>query len=68
MASSSARRARESYTTEQVIQNIFADEPTKTLHDLRKGIRKETRYQRKNCIVHPGLCPAPCFEEFHTAV
>ena len=34
----------------------------------KKGIRKESRYQCKNCIIHPGLCPAPCFEEFHTAV
>ena len=28
--------------------------------------RKESRYQRKNCSSHPGLCPAQCFETFHT--
>ena len=28
--------------------------------------RKESRYQCKNCSSHAGLCPAPCFEKFHT--
>ena len=28
--------------------------------------RKETRYQCKNCSTHPGLCPASCFEKFHS--
>ena len=28
--------------------------------------RKESRYQCKNCSSHPGLCPAPCFEKFHS--
>ena len=32
----------------------------------RKKIRKESRYQCKNCPDKPGLCPAPCFEEYHT--
>ena len=31
----------------------------------RKGVGKETHYQCKNCFNHPGLCPAPCFEEYH---
>ena len=31
----------------------------------RKGVRKEIRYQCRNCFDHPGLCPAPCFEEHH---
>ena len=31
----------------------------------RKGVRKEIRYQCRNCFDHPGLCPAPCFEEYH---
>ena len=28
----------------------------------RKGVRKEIRYQCRNCFDHPGLCPAPCFD------
>ena len=28
--------------------------------------RKETRYRCKNCLTHLGLCPAPCFEKFHS--
>lgn len=32
----------------------------------KAGKRKESRYQCKNCIEFPGLCPAPCFEEHHT--
>ena len=31
----------------------------------RKGVRKEMRYQCRNCFSNPGLCPAPCFEEYH---
>lgn len=31
-----------------------------------KKIRKESRYRCKNCSDKPGLCPAPCFEEYHT--
>ena len=35
----------------------------------KKGMRKESRYQCKNCPNHPGLCPAlcppPCFELYH---
>ena len=31
----------------------------------RKGVRKETRYQCRIFFDHPGLCPAPCFEEYH---
>ena len=30
--------------------------------------RREGRYQCKTCSNHPGLCPAPCFEVFHTVV
>ena len=30
--------------------------------------RKGSRYQCKTCSNHPGLCPAPCFEVFHTVV
>ena len=30
-----------------------------------EGQRKEMCYQCKNCLTHPGLCPAPCFEKFH---
>ena len=31
----------------------------------KKGMRKESRCQCKNCPNHPGLCPAPCFELYH---
>ena len=30
--------------------------------------KKESRYQCKTCSNHPGLCPALCFEIFHTVV
>ena len=33
-----------------------------------KDIRKESQYQRGNCEQKPGLCPAPCFMLYHTAV
>ena len=33
---------------------------------FKKKVRKESRYQCKNCLNHPGLCPAPCFEKFHS--
>ena len=29
----------------------------------RKRVRKEIRYQCRNCFHHPGLFPEPCFEE-----
>ena len=32
----------------------------------KQGIRKETSYCCKNCISKPALCPAPCFETWHT--
>ena len=32
----------------------------------KKRVRKESRYQCKNCVNHPGLCPAPCFEKFNS--
>lgn len=39
--------------------------PTKRCHVChKKGIRKESRYWCANC--HTGLCPAPCFEIYHT--
>ena len=31
----------------------------------KKGKREESRYQCKNCVNHPGLCPAPWFELYH---
>ena len=31
----------------------------------RKGVPKEICYRCWNCFDHPGLCPAPCFEEYH---
>ena len=31
-----------------------------------EGRRKETHYQCKNCHTHSGICPAPCFEKFHS--
>ena len=31
----------------------------------RKGVRKEIRYQCRNSFDHPGLRPAPFFEEYH---
>ena len=37
----------------------------KCVECTKKGIRKESRYQCKNCVVRPGLCPAPCFESYH---
>ena len=40
--------------------------PTKRCVECTKrGIRKEGRYQCKNCSNHPGLCPAPCFKNHH---
>ena len=38
--------------------------PTKICSKSNK--RKDSRYQCKNWSSHPGLCPAPCFEKFHT--
>ena len=32
----------------------------------KQGVRKETSYCCKNCISKPALCPAPCFETWHT--
>ncbi|XP_056645839.1 piggyBac transposable element-derived protein 4-like [Diorhabda sublineata] len=32
----------------------------------KQGIRKETSYCCKNCMSKPALCPAPCFETWHT--
>ena len=37
----------------------------KCVECTRKKVRKETRYQCKNCVIRPGLCPAPCFESYH---
>ena len=31
----------------------------------RKGVQKEICYQCRNYFDHPGLCLAPCFEEYH---
>ena len=31
----------------------------------QKGVRKEIRYKCRNSFDHPGLCPAPCFGEYH---
>ena len=35
---------------------------------MKEKKRKENRYQCKTCSNHLGLCPAPCFEVFHTNV
>ena len=32
----------------------------------KKKVRKESRYKCKNCVNHPGLCPAPSFKKFHS--
>ena len=32
----------------------------------KNKVRKEPRYQCKNCVNHPELCPAPCFEKFYS--
>ena len=32
----------------------------------RNGVRKDVRYQCCKCSKNPGLCPAPCFQIWHT--
>ena len=52
---------------ELIPQSEKKEKPQKrcqTCHE--EGRRKETRYQCKICPTHPGLCPAPCFEKFHS--
>ena len=31
-----------------------------------KSLRKESRYQCKECLTKSGLCVVPCFREYHT--
>ena len=31
----------------------------------QKGVWKKICYQRRNCFDHYGLCPVPCFDEYH---
>ena len=32
----------------------------------KNGIRKEVTYLCEQCSSHPGLCPVPCFQLYHT--
>ena len=42
-----------------------ANSQKRSVECTKKGKRKESRCQCKNCVNHPGLCPAPCFELYN---
>ena len=53
---------------ELVLPTDKKEKPQKRCAVCTKEKRKERRCQCKTCSNHPGLCPAPCFEVFHTVV